>query len=169
MSILKLLSVAALGLLCANCATVTRGTTSQVQIFSEPSGADVATSTGFRCTTPCTLTIDRKQEFTVSMSKPGYKPVEVPVRTQVAGTGAAGFAGNIIAGGLVGMAADAATGATLEHVPNPVSATLQPVDSPSRPQNRRKPQPSVAAPAERQLPPIPAAPAPLQAKLPETS
>ena len=41
--------------------------------------------------------------------------------------GAAGFAGNIILGGVVGMAADAATGATLEHFPNPVTVTLTPL------------------------------------------
>ncbi len=55
------------------------------------------------------------------------------VRTQVASAGAAGFAGfagNILLGGIIGMGADAATGATLEHVPNPVSATLVPISRP---------------------------------------
>lgn len=36
------------------------------------------------------------------------------------------MAGNLVAGGLVGLATDASTGATLDHVPNPVSATLRP-------------------------------------------
>jgi len=57
----------------------------------------------------------------------------VDVRTQVASAGAAGFAGfagNILLGGIIGMGADAATGATLEHVPNPVSATLVPISRP---------------------------------------
>jgi hypothetical protein len=70
------------------------------------------------------LQVNRKDEFTVIFTKPGYHTVEIPVKTQVAGAGAAGFAGNIILGGVVGMAADAATGATLEHFPNPVSVTL---------------------------------------------
>jgi hypothetical protein len=81
---------------------------------------------GFTCVTPCTLQVSRKDEFTVIITKPNYHTVEVPVRTQVAGAGAAGFAGNIILGGVVGMAADAATGATLEHFPNPVSVMLTP-------------------------------------------
>jgi len=38
--------------------------------------------------------------------------------------------GNILLGGIIGMGADAATGATLEHVPNPVSATLVPISRP---------------------------------------
>jgi len=106
------------------CATITRGTTTQVQLHSNPPEAQARTSMGFVCITPCTLQVNRKDEFTVIFTKPGYHTVEIPVKTQVAGAGAAGFAGNIILGGVVGMAADAATGATLEHFPNPVSVTL---------------------------------------------
>ena len=67
------------------CATVTRGTTNQIQIFSEPSDADVRTSLNQSCRTPCTLQVTRKDEFTVTISKPGYITQDVPVRTQVAG------------------------------------------------------------------------------------
>jgi hypothetical protein len=49
------------------------------------------------------------------------------VQTRVASTGAAGFAGNILLGGVIGMAADASTGAALEHVPNPVTTALIPL------------------------------------------
>ena len=82
---------------------------------------------GHTCVTPCTLQFNRKDEFTVTISKAGFHSIEIPVTTQVAGAGAAGFAGNLVLGGVVGMAADAATGATLEHVPNPVIANLEPV------------------------------------------
>src|SRR6266516_5710554 len=122
MRILVATAAVCLAITLAGCATVTRGTTSQVQIRSDPPGALAHTSTGFSCTTPCTITIPRKDEFSVVFSKPGYQEETVDVRTQVAG--AAGFAGNILLGGIIGMGADAATGATLEHVPNPVSATL---------------------------------------------
>lgn len=113
------------GILLSNCATVTRGTVNQIQVIAEPADADARTSLGHTCRTPCTLTIDRKSEFTVTISKEGYQPASVPVATRIAGSGAAGFAGNIIVGGIIGMAADAATGATLEHFPNPVSVTLE--------------------------------------------
>ena len=33
----------------------------------------------------------------------------------------AGFAGNLLPGGIIGMGVDAAAGATPEHAPNPVS------------------------------------------------
>ena len=92
----------ALAFVASGCATITRGTTDQMQIHSNPPEAQARTSMGFSCVTPCTLQTSRKDEFSVLISKPGYHTVEVPVRTQVAGAGAAGFAGNIILGGVVG-------------------------------------------------------------------
>lgn len=119
------LAAAALSL--TACATVTRGTTNQVQITSEPAGAAARTSLGHSCMTPCTLQIDRKTAFTVTYAMTGYAEQSIVVNTQLAGAGAAGFAGNVLVGGIVGMGVDAATGATLEHVPNPVHAILQKV------------------------------------------
>lgn len=132
------------------CATVTRGTTNQVQIVSDPPGAQARTSMGHQCATPCTLTMSRKDEFSVVVSKEGYLDQTVAVRTQLAGAGAAGFAGNVLAGGIVGMGVDAVTGSTLEHVPNPVSVVLQPIarSQPARPAPRgRGARPAAAAPA----------------------
>jgi hypothetical protein len=119
--------VLALAAACGGCASVTRGTTDQVQILSEPAGANVRTSMGQTCITPCTLTFGRKDEFTVTASMPGYHTSEMPVVTKIAGAGAVGFAGNVIAGGVIGMAVDAANGATLDHYPNPVMMKLVPL------------------------------------------
>ena len=117
----------------AGCASVTRGTQNQVQITSDPPGAEAKTSMGHSCVTPCTLTFGRKDEFSVVVSKAGYESQEVPVRTQLANSGAAGFAGNVLVGGVVGMAVDASTGATLEHCPNPVAVTLRRIGRDGRP------------------------------------
>jgi hypothetical protein len=148
---MRILALSALALLVAGCASVTRGTTNQVQINSSPPEAQARTSMGHVCVTPCTLQFSRKDEFTVLITKPGFHSVEVPVKVQVAGAGAAGFAGNVILGGVVGMVVDASTGATLEHVPNPVTATLIPV---KRGEATRvikveppKPEPAPATPA----------------------
>lgn len=137
-----LLAVAAASL--GGCATVTRGTTTQVQMVSEPNGANARTSLGHQCTTPCTVQVSRKDEFSVLFTAAGYEEQRVEVKTQLAGTGAAGFAGNIVAGGVVGMVVDASTGATLEHVPNPVTVTLRPLAPVARPaptKPRRSTQP----------------------------
>lgn len=106
---------------------MTRGTQNQVHFTSEPPGAEVRTSMGHQCLTPCTLQFHRKDEFVASFSKPGYQPTAIMVTTRTAGEGVAGFAGNVIIGGVGGMVVDAASGATLEHCPNPVSVTLRPL------------------------------------------
>lgn len=136
------IAAVAIASLCASCATITRGTTEQIQIVSDPPGAEARTSMGFVCVTPCTLQAGRKDEFTVTVSKPGYEPVEVAVTTKVNPGGGAAFAGNVLVGGLVGMAADASTGAGLDHSPNPVDVTLVPLKStrarPAKPAPRAK-------------------------------
>lgn len=132
MSKMSVIAVATACLL-TGCATVTRGTTNQVQITSDPVGATVRTSLGHACVTPCTLQIDRKSAFSVVYSMRGYSDQTIAVNTQLAGGGAAGFAGNLILGGIVGMGVDAATGATLEHIPNPVHAVLLRAGGRSRP------------------------------------
>ena len=138
----------------AGCATVTRGTNTQVQFLSNPSEALARTSTGYSCTTPCQIQVSRKDEFVVTVSKPGFHSEEVAVRTQVANAGAAGFVGNALIGGVVGAGVDVATGATMEHVPNPVSVTLQPVRRGETPRtNRRGPPLPAAAPPSAQTEP----------------
>jgi hypothetical protein len=125
--------VVAAGAVVAGCATVTRGTTSQVQITSDPPQAEARTSMGHTCVTPCTLQFGRRDEFVVTITKAGYHTEEVKVTTQVAGAGVAGLAGNAILGGVIGAGVDVASGATLEHCPNPVSVVLQSTRRPRQP------------------------------------
>jgi hypothetical protein len=141
----------------AGCATVTRGTTSEVEFISEPPGARVETSRLESCTTPCKLTVSRKDEFQATFKLVGYKDQSIFVRTQVAGAGAAGLVGNAIVGGVIGVGVDVVTGATLEHAPNPVRVTLERV-GPATPAGRAP----RAAPARR-------APAPAPAPTPESA
>ena len=98
---MRWMAILALAAMCGGRASVTRGMTDQVQILSEPPGAEARTSMGHACTTPCTLQFNRKDEFIVTASKPGYHTVEMPVATRLASAGAAGFAGNVLLGGVV--------------------------------------------------------------------
>jgi hypothetical protein len=126
----------------AGCASVTRGTTENISISTTPSGAvaeiaglDIPTS----CITPCVVQAKRSADITVTVNKEGYEPQIIPLTKEVPGSGAAGFAGNLLLGGVVGMGVDAATGAALDHKPNPVIVTLQPiapVPPPPRPVKR---------------------------------
>lgn len=123
---MRIVLVLGAALVIGGCATITRGTTSNVGFDSQPSGAEVRLSNGLGCVTPCSLAVKRNEEFIATFTRAGYVGQQVEVKTQVAGEGAAGFAGNIIAGGIIGMGVDAATGGALEHTPNPVVVALQP-------------------------------------------
>lgn len=112
--------------LVTGCATITRGTTEALVIESTPAGADVEVSTGVKCKTPCSLEMKRKSNVTLDISKSGFDPVRVNVLSQIAAAGAAGMAGNVILGGLIGAGVDAASGATRQLTPNPVTVVLVP-------------------------------------------
>ncbi|QYX55805.1 translation initiation factor 2 [Roseovarius sp. SCSIO 43702] len=103
------------------CATVTRGNSEDVQFTSAPSGATVTTSQGLTCVTPCTLDIKRNEAFYAAFRHKGQTR-QIKVMPKTSGQGVAAGAGNILVGGLVGVAVDAGTGANLDHVPNPVHA-----------------------------------------------
>jgi PEGA domain len=146
--LIRLLLAAALAVPCVGCASVTRGTTENISISSTPSGAtaevsglDVPTT----CVTPCVVVAKRSADITVTVTKDGYEPQIIPLTKEVPGTGAAGFAGNILLGGLVGMGVDTATGAALDHKPNPVIVSLQPIvpvqKRPAKPRPPRRPPP----------------------------
>lgn len=90
----------------------------------------------------------RNADLVVALSKEGYEPQIIPLTKEISGSGGAGFAGNLLAGGLIGMGVDAANGAAQDHKPNPLIVTLQPVQ-PSAPIPR--------APRVRPVKPPPAA------------
>ncbi|MGB3490799.1 MAG: translation initiation factor 2 [Xanthobacteraceae bacterium] len=135
---MRVLGVAALCVVLGGCASATRGWHEQITLTSTPSGAE-ATIDGLMglsaeqptrsvtCTTPCSVQVNRNDNLTVAFKKDGFEPQIVSLTKEVAGTGAAGFAGNILLGGLVGMAVDGASGAALDHKPNPVIVTMQPI------------------------------------------
>ena len=116
------------------CASITRGSSETVEIQVDPADATVSTSVGFSCAlSPCKFKVDRKTEFTVSAAKEGYQPQTVDVITKVSGKGAAGFAGNVLVGGVIGMGVDVATGAAKDHFPNPVIIKLLPIEATAAP------------------------------------
>lgn len=121
------------------CASVIRGTDEQIAFQSTPTDAHVSLSNGLSCpTTPCDLKIARKDDFTATFTKEGYRPESVRVTTHVSGNGVAAGAGNILAGGVIGVGVDAYNGANMDHEPNPVIVTLTPLEV-AKPSRSRKP------------------------------
>lgn len=145
---MKKLVLLAAAFAASGCATVIRGTKETAEFESDPQGATVtAESTSedrlgpFTCTTPCELELKRKRTWIVDFEKEGYKPVTGRLEPVVTGGGVASGAGNVLAGGLIGIGVDAGTGANLDLRPNPLRATLAPEDSdePSRVNSREEP------------------------------
>jgi hypothetical protein len=114
----------------SGCATIVRGSNQTFNVASTPTAASVTTSNGYACdATPCSFRIKRKATFGVTVSKPGYKTFTAQVGNRISGRGGAGVAGNIVAGGIVGVGVDAVTGASLDLNPNPMRVILEPEGS----------------------------------------
>lgn len=111
------------------CATITRGTSQAFVIESEPPGATAKLSSGVQCITPCALNLKRKNGFTVEIVKNGYEPVNATVTSGVSGGGAAGMAGNVILGGLIGAVVDGTNGSMNDLMPNPLRVNLVPLSA----------------------------------------
>src|SRR5713226_8607484 len=114
-----------------SCATITRGVHEKLSVISDPPGASVQLSTGERGVTPAKFVKNRRTEnFTVTVSKPGYIPQTVKVKSKGSATGGTAMAGNVVVGGLTvvgavaGIAVDATSGAYNSLYPNPVSVHL---------------------------------------------
>ena len=113
----------------SGCMTMTRGTTEEVRIASNPVGASIVVTkdgvTFDECSaTPCTVTLKRKSPpFLVMFAKDGCQSQTLTLERDHA-TGK-GLAGNLLgAGGVVGLGVDAASGAAYSIKPNPLVANL---------------------------------------------
>ena len=115
-----------IALLISGCATVTRGKNDVLEIMTLPPGATVRTTNGYSCaSTPCAIKMPRKSEFAVSLTRDECEPTEVNVTHKTSGSGGVALAGNVLAGGIIGLGIDAATGASQELVPNPINVTMR--------------------------------------------
>ncbi len=133
-------------LLAGGCASVTRGTMDSLVVDSDPSGADVEVrrrdreftkaeieqnsvddSGAIVGMTPSSFRLKREGSYNVAVSKAGYQSVQSVVSHSVAEGGAAGMAGNILLGGVIGAVVDSNTGAMMNLTPNPLKVVLSPI------------------------------------------
>lgn len=116
--------------LISGCATIVRGSKETFNVTSVPIGASVTTTNGFKCdATPCSFRIARKAKFGVVVTMSGHKTFTAQVSNRISGRGGAGVAGNIVAGGFIGIGVDAISGASLDLQPNPMKVILEPEGS----------------------------------------
>ena len=114
------IATAALGML-TGCATIIRGPDDQLTIQSTPKGAAVKTSNGMSCTaTPCVLTMPRRSDIVVTLSKPGSaKTTKVKVTHKPHGPVGLHVAVTVITGNFVGLAVDKDIGGLAGSDPEP--------------------------------------------------
>lgn len=120
----KIVSLLVIALVCLcgyGCATIVHGTTQDIPCTTTPAGATVRTTDGFKCTTPCNVTLKRKEDHTLTFEKEGCEATTVGVHSVLSGA----VAGNILAGGLIGWGVDAASGAQYRLVPETLDVTLK--------------------------------------------
>lgn len=112
--------VAATVIALAGCATIMHGTTQQVGIESTPSGAKVTVDGQFFGTTPIVANLKRGENHTVKIEMEGYLPYETTLVKKISGW----VWGNIVFGGVIGLAVDAITGGLYQLSPEQIHATL---------------------------------------------
>ena len=99
------------------CATIVNGSSQTVTVTTTPPAATctldrMGTRLGAIAQTPGSVRLDKsKNDLTVACSKPGYQTATV---THSPSFGGATF-GNILAGGVIGVVVDAASGANYEY------------------------------------------------------
>jgi hypothetical protein len=102
------------------CGTIIHGGTQDVSVTSEPSGATVEVDGSEIGETPVTRSLDRGSQHTVEISMDGYESEQISIRKSTSGW----VWGNIVFGGLIGLAVDASTGGMYKLTPTQVQQTL---------------------------------------------
>jgi hypothetical protein len=111
-------ALGALGL--GACATIIHSPRQQVAISSTPAGATISIDNREVGKTPLVTKLARKDEHVLRIELAGYQPFQATLSRKVSGW----VWGNIVFGGLVGLAVDAVSGGMYELRPDQVSAAL---------------------------------------------
>ena len=148
-------AVAALGLTLSGCATIVQGSTQSVSVTTTPEQGAQCTlknseGTWF-ITSPGSVTVHKtKHDLTVDCVKPGLPDGHAVAVAKFGGT----TAGNILAGGVIGLTIDAASGANF-YYDSPITVALGPTPAASATATPATAPATAAAPATA---PQPAAP-----------
>lgn len=102
------------------CATIIHGSSEEVGISSQPTGAKVTVDGAPAGNTPVVSHLRRKDTHTISITMDGYQPFSIATTRGVSGW----IWGNIVFGGLIGLAVDAISGGLYNVKPDQVQAQL---------------------------------------------
>jgi hypothetical protein len=121
MALFRLVPVAVLSLL-AGCGAVLHGSRQDVMVQSSPVGLKIDASPMIGTfTTPANLSLDRKNNYVLTFSSPGYNPTSVNVTNSI---GVGTVVADVLLTGLVGVVVDGLTGSWYGLNPESVNVTL---------------------------------------------
>jgi hypothetical protein len=121
----------------ASCATLFQGTSEEIDLARDPSGATTSINDGRNGVTPYSIHVNRDQDLQVHFTKPGYQTYDVADVSHVAW----GYlVSDLFFTGLIGLAIDGIDGAMFYHSEQMVSAHLEPLPN----------QPVVQSPVQTQ-------------------
>jgi hypothetical protein len=125
MKSVRLVAVAAFALL-TGCGAMLHGSRQDIQVQSSVPGATVTTSpVSMSVNAPGTLSLERKNNYVLTFSAPGYAPAAVNVTNSI---GVGTVIADVLLTGLVGVVVDGMTGLWYGLNPETASATLVTVD-----------------------------------------
>lgn len=128
---MRLLPLLLLTVALPGCATLVEGTSQSMTVTTNPAGASCTLDRqgerlGAIAPTPGTLRVDKsKNDMAVTCAKEGYQTATTSHSPKFVGT----TFGNLIAGGLIGVVVDAASGANFRY-PDEVRVDLAPTAPP---------------------------------------
>lgn len=102
---------AVVGASLTSCATIVTGSHDDVRITSEPPGAEYETNTGQKGITPAVVTVADSDTLKVSLKKAGYLPQSAELEPKMSPW----IFGNILLGGIIGVAIDLISGEYRTH------------------------------------------------------
>src|SRR4051812_24052721 len=102
------------------CASIMHGTSQDLGISSSPTGATVTIDNQSPSQTPYIAHLSRKDNHIVKLTLPGFAPADLTITRKTSGW----VWGNIVFGGIIGLAVDAMTGGLYNLTPEQLSTTL---------------------------------------------
>lgn len=112
---------AVIAVVLAGCATIIHSTTQQIGIGSNPSNASVTIDGASFGRTPTIASLKRGDNHIVKIELEGYRPYEMAITKKVSGW----VWGNLVFGGLIGLAVDAISGGLYTLTPEQIQADLR--------------------------------------------
>jgi hypothetical protein len=113
-------SIALLVSVLGACASIMHGAHQDVGISSSPTGAAVKIDNLSSGNTPVIAKLSRKDNHVVRIEMAGYQPIDLTLTRSVSGW----VWGNVVFGGLIGLAVDAIDGGMYKLSPEQLTASL---------------------------------------------